>query len=966
MSNEELKFRTDAKEREWIKQRNDGAARRILEKAGIDPQDPKNRKLWALTLINVHNTGRFGTYNDDVENMFVQLLRDPEMTVEQYEKLSREYQEQKVKEQLEKAKGGYAHWTSLADINEKLSQTVLSGIERRRENDIRFPKMFYDENGNLQTRVVFDIPAQMQDSSAMGMINQVIEGNEDLGLSFDKNENAFIFKGQKVGPERFFLTRKEILRNKFLDKIEINPQAVDYTDRELFGVLEKGDREAFNKLRAERGKNKDNRNILLRNALADPIIFREVMSRMAFVEFSSAGLVNTIKEVAETYEANADTIRREAQKSTLDEIDTIMFTVNPYDLATQSTLRDWKSCMHTTGCNFGYVDDTIAEGSIVAYGYDSKNPQKMVSRLLIHPFYNEKGEVCYGVNNRIYGKENMGFRRAVDKVVAEEFNIDAKGLFLFNEKHTLYNDGNQGAIVKYDAKELEGQELDVRRYGTKKALNLEGADLSMLDRLVLQDGMQLENIQSWPKNADFSDLEKLIFIGERVKFEDHIKFPKHVEFRDCKLPEDISFIESVEINTKTNELSNINEVKLPKKVVFDDFIPEDVDLHQFDSLTLKNSNVYSDVVVPDGTIFENVYVSRRTKIIGDDLKVKGGTFLGNVPNAEFSGEISLRGVELGENMDFSNCEKLSIDDCSGLSNFDKWAKTVELGGDIDENVDLTTCEKVILVKNNEISAEIKFPDKVICKGCVPKGLDVSNIKDLTLQDSGNYSEDVLSVENLTISGDYELNCDLSRVKNLTLYRCAFADEASDMRLPENVTVLEGKMREYWEYGAKHVRYVKEADFSEYEGDKWPKAENISFGENCAVLVAGENLDKIADWNLKGCIVATDFIPNNFKIPEGVVLLSQGDGKAYVPEGINFRERIIKAVGDDINEENFAQIMTLNIITTPRVTKEQKKVNDALNRTKDKLGLNKEDEKPVITNKKASTNMGNNIKESVER
>lgn len=83
MSNEELKFRTDAKEREWIKQRNDGAARRILEKAGIDPQDPKNRKLWALTLINVHNTGRFGTYNDDVENMFVQLLRDPEMTVEQ-------------------------------------------------------------------------------------------------------------------------------------------------------------------------------------------------------------------------------------------------------------------------------------------------------------------------------------------------------------------------------------------------------------------------------------------------------------------------------------------------------------------------------------------------------------------------------------------------------------------------------------------------------------------------------------------------------------------------------------------------------------------------------------------------------------------------------------------------------------------------------------------------------------------
>lgn len=970
MSNEELKFRTDDKEREWIKERNDGAARRILEKAGVDPNDSKNRKWWALTLINVHNTGRFGTYNEDVEKFFVDILRDPEMTVEQYEKLSREYKEQKVKEQLERAPGGFAHWTSLDDTFEKLGNTVLSGIERRNENDIKFPKMFYDEDGNLQTRVVFDIPESMQDGSAMGMINQIVENNESIGLSFDKNENTFIFRGQKVGPERFFLTRKEMLKNKFLDKLETAPTGIDYTDKELFGVLEKGDWNAFSKLRAERGKNKDGRNILLRNALADPIIFREVMSRMAFVEFSSSELVNTIKEVAETFEANAHTVRKEAQKSTLDEIDTVVFSVNPYDLATQSTLRDWKSCMHTTGCNFGFVDDTIAEGSIVAYGYDSKNPQKMVSRLLIHPFYNEKGEVCYGVNNRIYGKENLGFRKAVDKVVEEEFNRDIKGLYLFNEKQTLYNDGNQGAIFKYDAKDMEGQELDVRRYGTNKALNLEGADLSGLERLILKDDMEIENIQSWPKNADFSDLETLTFTGDRVKFDDHIKFPKHVVFRDCKMPKDVSFMESVEIDRQTSKKVDISEVKLPKKVGFSYFIPEGVDLYQFDSLTFKRVDIgREDEIVPDGTVFENVNASDVGNIIGNDLKIKDGRFRYNVPNAEFSGNISLTDIELTENMDFSKCERLELYAHKGLSNFNKWAKTVDIYGSIREDADFRNCDKVIVDNASEISGDVKWPDKVNCYGVVPKGLDVSGIKDLTLEQCRDYSEDVLSVEKLTIERDYYLDCDLSRVKDLTLSNFGFADDASDLRLPENVTIIEGKMRDYEAYGAKHITFVRTAEFTEYEGDKWIDAENISFKEDCVIQVDGYNWDKIADYNMEGCVVVTDSFPDNFEPPKGVVCIGFADAKIYVPEGVDLREKILKAGGDDISEEELNQLLALRTIRTPSVSKEEKKVNDALKRAKDKLGLNKEDkkaEKPEEANKKTNDNKVNNVRESAER
>ena len=40
---------------------------------------------------NVHNTGRFGSYNDAVENMFVEMLKNQDMTLEQYKQATEKY-----------------------------------------------------------------------------------------------------------------------------------------------------------------------------------------------------------------------------------------------------------------------------------------------------------------------------------------------------------------------------------------------------------------------------------------------------------------------------------------------------------------------------------------------------------------------------------------------------------------------------------------------------------------------------------------------------------------------------------------------------------------------------------------------------------------------------------------------------------------------------------------------------------
>lgn len=407
-------FRSDNEERLVIAERNKQAAASILSQAGISEDNPLYNQYYAHTLANVHHAGRYGGYDKQIEQMFVETLQDPELSLEQYKEASKRFEAQFAEKQMQNATGSVFNEaknnTPFHEMRSILNKTTLDGVEMRNSLGTTFPKEFYDENGSLKRRLVVEIPPELMGNSAMGAIGTITKEYENI--SFDRASNSFMVKGKPIGPEKFFKNKKELL-----DKFDA--EKLDMSDTELLGVLQEGDYNKFLELRKNRGMKRDRRNEMLRNVLNDEVVLGEVSKKFRNTELNKQNISDVVKSVAEDFGSKAQIVRTESEKATLGGIDRVMFSVSPADVARQSTFQDWKSCMHAVGCNHRYVDDSIGVGSIVAYGYSSDDPQKMVSRLLIHPYTSNKGTVAYGVNDRIYGKENLAFREVVNKVVTE-------------------------------------------------------------------------------------------------------------------------------------------------------------------------------------------------------------------------------------------------------------------------------------------------------------------------------------------------------------------------------------------------------------------------------------------------------------------------------------------------------------------------------------------------------------------
>ena len=71
-------------------------------------------------------------------------------------------------------------------------------------------------------------------------------------------------------------------------------------------------------------------------------------------------------------------------------IDMIILSTRPHDIATMSTFADWESCMSIGGLYYQDIMMQIGAGSIIAYGVNSKNPEKRLARVLLKPFETAK------------------------------------------------------------------------------------------------------------------------------------------------------------------------------------------------------------------------------------------------------------------------------------------------------------------------------------------------------------------------------------------------------------------------------------------------------------------------------------------------------------------------------------------------------------------------------------------------
>lgn len=831
MSKEKYIFRDDTIERRASAEFNIEAAKRILSLAGITEDNPLYKKYFGLTARNVHSTFLYATYNDTIEEMFISTLKTPEMTVDQYEQITEEYYRNIIEKEQVDAIGGFAGASKYEVLKSTIDTTVLSGIKMRETIRPNFPKQFYDEEGKIRPRIVVEIPYEQQEESALGMIRNYASRHE--GIEFDRENNVVLVNGKPVGPEKFFKNKREFLEDKFLGKLSKDENLLDMEDEELFDILRAGTYKDFLELKKARGMAKDKKNEALRSAIADECIFVDLQQRMELVD-SRATFLHQIKDLAYDYEAKSVLVRREAEKDTLEIIDRVLFSVSPYDVATQSTFRAWKSCMNAVGCNHRYVDDAIGIGSIVAYGYDSKNPRMKLSRLLIQPYENENHEFAYKVNPRIYGHENIGFRNVVNSVVENYFNEGKEGYFIFNRNKAsdsegyLYNDGgtepfliihpDENGVVDLsqfeDVFEFNLSQIDFEevkkikskgRVVAREYLLLDNIDLSEVGELVLRDvGRIGENVKLpnkvvvngyVPNGADFREVEDMQIRGH-VLLTNNMLLPDKVNVEtgaiiDGKLPSCLSFDEKGTYGFNNIFLAD-ESVKILGKVTCTGIITPDLDFSNAESVILDGVTSMSSNVKLGKSVTCKRFVPSELDFTGvETLEFEHVAYDGRGKN--MPPVVYCRGMTSG---DFSDFEKIILNRDANINGIIKFPKEVQFNEAATDNLERVVTDHIIF--NNVryiIDKKISSIDKLTCIGCVPGDVDYSNVGTLELKERINFGKNVVLPSNvviedgITLEGYLPDGLDISKQSEVVID--GLNGLGKNVKLPKKVIVGKG-------------------------------------------------------------------------------------------------------------------------------------------------------------------------------
>lgn len=210
-------------------------------------------------------------------------------------------------------------------------------------------------------------------------------------------------------------------------------------------------------------------------------------SDLSILEFSN--LISTeIEKLSKTlkiYQFDAERKRKDFESKEKAPIDLIMFSKKAYDIANMAGYVDWWSCMEPVddGCGeYKYMPSYIGRGAIVAYGYNSKNPYKAISRILLKPFYgaNDSTHVFYNQDN-IYGRFSFEFKDVVSKIAEEVFDNRNENEPFYRQPHQFYSPTWRCAI----------QNTDVESWLTNYGINVEKQKTA----LVIQEGISLNDLK---------------------------------------------------------------------------------------------------------------------------------------------------------------------------------------------------------------------------------------------------------------------------------------------------------------------------------------------------------------------------------------------------------------------------------------------------------------------------------------
>ena len=396
----------------------------------------------------------------------------------------------------------YCHklFTRAHKFKHTLDHTMQEGLRRRQEQQTKYPAIF-DKNATLFISIENSL-------SAVDVVNQkLFEINETLPhdekLNYNKEQNKITDQKQNFAVGAFFSRRANLLK-------EVLSQNIDFSDKELENILSERNYASLIKLRMHRSKNKDKTNHDLIKMLGDKVIFYQIgdLLKKQHSQNFAEKLRHSLLSLHESFHRASQMIdfsqKQKALSSDSLSIDTLIFSIHPHLLATQSEYKSWRNCTSADDFNHHKVIDGIAEGSIIVYGINSKLPQKKISRILLTPYTNEEGDIIYHAN-RNYGEYNLSFRKAVE-TLARKISSKQKGIYKINP-HILPDHAPENLLQFPTAEEFcQYQKMAYDRSKDGK-IELENLNLSRYGLHQLPEFFQ--DIRAKQVDLSFNPLENL-------------------------------------------------------------------------------------------------------------------------------------------------------------------------------------------------------------------------------------------------------------------------------------------------------------------------------------------------------------------------------------------------------------------------------------------------------------------------
>lgn len=454
-----------------------------------------------------------------------------------------------------------------------LQNTMTEGLKQRQEVNPHYPSCF-DKSQTIYAGIDTSLSAFDVIEQRLEQINEVLP--RENRLRYNETNNKLEDGKQSYSVGAFFSRRALGLK-------DINQKDEISSDPELFDVLQSQDSSELIELRKNRSLNDNHLNKKLIRLLADKVLFYQVSDLMQKQHTGDCTqkLQSALSGLEETYSRSEKMIEFAQQKSAISSdslsVDTLVISINPHQIATQSEYKNWRNCTSADDFNHHRVIDGIAQGSIIVYGINSKLPQKKICRILLTPYQNENGNIVYHANKN-YGEYNLGFKKAVENL-AEEFSSKEQGIYNINP-HILPDNAPQ-KLLKFASVEefLKHQNQDFSRDKDGKifipSLNLAKFGLKTLPEFFSQirtkdlnlSGNPLENLQNCPEceNLDISHCSEFDKnIGKQIPVTVKTLNARFSNFNGLGFPEN-SALE--EINISNNDaVDSAFLAQLPPKV----------------------------------------------------------------------------------------------------------------------------------------------------------------------------------------------------------------------------------------------------------------------------------------------------------------------------------------------------------------------------------------------------------------